>query len=167
MSEKISRRTFIKLSAIGLAAGTAGITGLDIAKLAANSKPGSYYIFDGDVVVKLTDEKNAALANVGGSVLINDETILIRTSQTQFSSVNLVCTHKGCTVEVSMGKLVCPCHGSEFDFTGAVLEGPAKKNLKTYTTVYDADAHTVTINIGGKKEENKTDSTKSDTTKVK
>jgi Rieske Fe-S protein len=41
-----------------------------------------------------------------------------------------VCTHQGCTVAPSGAKLVCPCHGSEFNaLTGAVLQGPAASPL--------------------------------------
>ena len=41
-----------------------------------------------------------------------------------------VCTHMGCAVPGGKGKLVCPCHGSTYDAnTGAVLSGPAPKNL--------------------------------------
>ena len=41
-----------------------------------------------------------------------------------------ICTHQGCTVQASGKKLVCPCHGSQFDaFTGAVINGPAAQAL--------------------------------------
>lgn len=29
-----------------------------------------------------------------------------------------------------MGKHICPCHGSEYDKTGAVLRGPAPRPLE-------------------------------------
>ena len=34
-----------------------------------------------------------------------------------------------------------------YSSTGKVLEGPAKKNLKSYKTTYDAEANTLTINM--------------------
>lgn len=41
------------------------------------------------------------------------------------------CTHLGCVIsDVKGGKLVCPCHGSEFSLKGEALKGPAFKPLK-------------------------------------
>lgn len=40
------------------------------------------------------------------------------------------CTHLGCRIDKAEGKkLVCPCHGSEFNFEGKPLKGPANKSL--------------------------------------
>ena len=135
MSNKISRREFIKKSAIGIVVGGTVLSSLDIAELAAKSNFGKIFRNGNDIVVNLKDTKNSALSNVGGCVYLDDDNILIRTSQTQFAAVNLICTHKGCTVEVNGNKFVCPCHGSEFALDGKVTEGPAKTNLKTYNAV--------------------------------
>ena len=41
-----------------------------------------------------------------------------------------ICTHQGCEVNPDGAKLVCPCHGSEYDArTGKVLQGPAVEPL--------------------------------------
>ena len=45
---------------------------------------------------------------------------------------SLICTHLGCVVAVKGDALHCPCHGSEFAPTGAVLKGPAKLPLPPY-----------------------------------
>jgi Rieske Fe-S protein len=42
------------------------------------------------------------------------------------------CTHQGCQPEPVADRLVCPCHGSEFSFEGAVLQGPAERPLVRY-----------------------------------
>ncbi|RPI18653.1 MAG: ubiquinol-cytochrome c reductase iron-sulfur subunit [Ignavibacteriae bacterium] len=145
MSDKISRRAFLKTSALGVIVGGTALSSLNLTKLMASSKFGRFYMDGSDLVVKLSDTKNAALANINGSVLLDDDNILIRTSETQFTAVNLICTHKGCTVELSGGKFICPCHGSEYTISGQVTEGPAKKDLKVYETTYDADKGTVTV----------------------
>lgn len=44
-------------------------------------------------------------------------------------ALSLVCTHLGCTLSVTPKELSCPCHGSVFDRYGAVLKGPADKDL--------------------------------------
>jgi Rieske Fe-S protein len=50
----------------------------------------------------------------------------------EFSVLSPICTHRGCTVDVQGTRLVCPCHGSTFDRTGAVLEGPADSPLRRF-----------------------------------
>jgi len=40
------------------------------------------------------------------------------------------CTHLGCKInKLEDGKLICPCHGSQFDSYGKVLKGPAAASL--------------------------------------
>ena len=162
MAGKLSRRDFLKKSAVGVVVGAVALSSLDLGKLAAASKNASFKRSGDDIVIKLSDPKNADLAKVGGSVLLDDDNILIRTSQSQFLAVNLICKHKGCTVELQGDKFVCPCHGSEYTLEGKVTTGPAKTNLKTWDTTYDSDKGTVTVKMGAseKKEIN-------DTTKVK
>lgn len=45
------------------------------------------------------------------------------------------CTHRGCQPEPLGDRLACPCHGSEFAFDGAVLQGPAERPLTRYEVV--------------------------------
>ncbi len=39
------------------------------------------------------------------------------------------CPHQGCPVDWKVERFGCPCHGSEFDAEGRVLNGPASKPL--------------------------------------
>lgn len=59
-----------------------------------------------------------------------------------YTAVLMNCTHKGCGLGASQGKLVCGCHGSEFDLAGNVLKGPAKTNLQTFQVTAD-DLHII------------------------
>ncbi|MBA3648976.1 MAG: Rieske (2Fe-2S) protein [Chitinophagales bacterium] len=54
-----------------------------------------------------------------------------------YTAVRLLCTHKGCTLHPAQGKLLCPCHGSEFTVDGAVTKGPAKTDLEKYSVTSD------------------------------
>ena len=44
-----------------------------------------------------------------------------------------VCTHLGCIPQPDQGKwggYFCPCHGSHYDHSGRIRQGPAPKNLE-------------------------------------
>jgi len=150
MANKLSRREFIKKSALGIVVGGTVLSSLDIAAVAANSTLGKFTKRGGDKVINLKDPKNSDLAKVGGGIFLDDEDMLVRVSQTKFVALSLICKHKGCTVELTGNKFVCPCHGSEYAIDGKVTEGPAKKNLDTYETTYDPAKETVTVNMDKK-----------------
>lgn len=42
------------------------------------------------------------------------------------------CSHQGCQPDPVGDRFVCPCHGSEFSRSGAVLQGPAERPLTRY-----------------------------------
>ena len=46
-----------------------------------------------------------------------------------FYAVSATCTHLGCSVNMGEGQFNCPCHGSQFDLSGSVLQGPASTSL--------------------------------------
>ncbi len=105
-----------------------------------------------DLCVDLNDPLNAPLTMVDGALTINapgDRIIAIRTSPTTVQSVSDICTHAGCAVSYdrSVKALLCPCHGSRFSLTGAVLRGPAARSLKKYVTELDAGTNVVTIRL--------------------
>lgn len=50
----------------------------------------------------------------------------------QVTAVLTLCTHQGCTAAPQGPRIVCPCHGSEYAPDGAVLQGPAERNLLRY-----------------------------------
>ena len=73
---------------------------------------------------------------------------IIRRSATTYTTLKLVCTHMACagtSLEQLVAKIQCQCHGSEYDFDGHVIHGPATIDLTSYTTVYDAATKKVTI----------------------
>ena len=50
----------------------------------------------------------------------------------QLHVVSAVCTHLACIVSWNEAERTwdCPCHGSRFDISGTIIEGPALSNLK-------------------------------------
>lgn len=63
-----------------------------------------------------------------------------RDADGEWGAVLASCTHRGCQPEPFDGRLVCPCHGSEFSLDGRVLEGPAERSLIRYAVTTEGDA---------------------------
>jgi nitrite reductase/ring-hydroxylating ferredoxin subunit len=147
MPDKITRRDFIKRTALGIVVGGTFISNLEIDKIFGKTKLLRFPGYSDDIIVKLSDPQNSSLSQVNGYINLDDEDVLVRLSQTKFLAVNLICRHKGCTVDVTDNKFVCPCHGSEYDLDGTVTNGPAKANLITYETNYDPDKGIVTVKM--------------------
>ncbi|MGA5185806.1 Rieske (2Fe-2S) protein [Streptomyces griseoincarnatus] len=90
------------------------------------------------------DNRSAALAGpvelgpesevaAGGAKLYRGHNVVVsRGEDGSLTAYNTVCTHAGCPINKLDGtRLVCPCHGSEFDVTtGKVLREPAVAPLK-------------------------------------
>jgi cytochrome b6-f complex iron-sulfur subunit len=57
----------------------------------------------------------------------------------EVTALLMKCTHQGCEVNPNPYSLVCPCHGSEFDTKGKVLNPPADEPLTAYPVTMDAD----------------------------
>lgn len=64
-----------------------------------------------------------------GALVVKDKVVLKRTSDTEVLAFTAVCTHTGCTVGTSGDGLLCPCHGSAYDASGKVTNGPAAEDL--------------------------------------
>jgi Rieske Fe-S protein len=152
MSGKITRRDFLVKSALGVVAGGAVLSSINLEAFAkAPGAKGVAKKSGDDFVVKLSD--NATLDKVGGSIKVNDELMLIRKSEIEFLAVRTICSHKGCDVDLDGNKFICPCHGSEYTLEGKVTQGPAKQDLKTFETVFDSEKGTVTIKMPVKSEQ--------------
>jgi cytochrome b6-f complex iron-sulfur subunit len=71
---------------------------------------------------------SAALVSALGGVFL-----VARTGPSTFSVLAGVCTHMACTITgFQGGTYVCPCHGSQFNTSGAVLSGPAPFPLQQF-----------------------------------
>jgi cytochrome b6-f complex iron-sulfur subunit len=98
--------------------------------------------------IDLADPSNADLVNAGGAMLIDtegDTVMVIRMDATTVIAVSAICTHAGCSLDFDAARerLTCPCHGSEFDETGRVTNGPARTPLKVYTATLANNTITV------------------------
>lgn len=112
-----SRRTVLRSAALtpvaglGLGACSPGDDG------AAPARPTAPVDLGADAEVG----KGAVELHGDGNVVVS------RAEDGSLRAFSTVCTHAGCAIKKLEGtKLVCPCHGSEFDArTGEVLHAPA------------------------------------------
>lgn len=71
--------------------------------------------------------------------------MVFKTGEDSYEAYSLECTHKGVKVEYVNNRFECPAHGSIFDNNGKVVKGPAKRDLKHYST--DKTATTIKIKV--------------------
>jgi len=130
------------------------LQGLGIAALAACGTPtqpsGTAAACGANLCLDLTDPTNKDLTVAGGALIVdagNDTIMVVRVSDTQVAAVSAICTHDACEnlYTPSAMRFDCPCHGSQFSLTGAVLRGPARRALRTYTATLTDTTITITL----------------------
>src|SRR3954469_25499865 len=97
----------------------------------------------------VTIDAASPLATVGGAATVTVSTgtyLVARTSQSAVTAVTSVCTHEGCAVSGFANSLyVCPCHGSEFNTSGAVVQGPASSPLRQFPSTLANNVATISV----------------------
>ena len=68
------------------------------------------------------------------SAFVRGKFYLARLDDGGFLAMSRSCTHLNCTVPwvAKENKFICPCHSSEFDITGDVINPPAPRALNLY-----------------------------------
>jgi len=68
------------------------------------------------------------------SAFVRGKFYLARLEDGVFLAMSRTCTHLSCTVPWVSGenKFICPCHSSEFDIRGEVINPPAPRALDLY-----------------------------------
>ena len=88
-----------------------------------------------------------ALKQDPSAIRISEYNLIVTHNSGQYQAFDDTCPHAGCSVnQITSDQLVCPCHGSRFDYNGKVEMGPATKNL-TSKTVTVVDENTLEIEI--------------------
>lgn len=97
------------------------------------------------ITINLTASAYSDLGEIGGYAY-KDDIIIFRTADNTYLALSKKCTHQGCNVTYnhSDGNVPCPCHGSVFNTSGAVLNGPASTALKRYNVKKDGNTLTLT-----------------------
>ncbi|QJR37003.1 ubiquinol-cytochrome c reductase iron-sulfur subunit [Gemmatimonas groenlandica] len=100
--------------------------------------PPDAVVLSSDAIYVRVDRIPALSAADSAVVLLAARIIVIRTGPATFRALSAECPHAGCGVSVvDRPRLICPCHGSEFDFTGQRLAGPAATGLVLLQSEYD------------------------------
>ena len=75
------------------------------------------------------------------SAFVRGKFYLARLEDGGFLAMSRRCTHLNCTVPwvEKEGRFICPCHASEFDITGAVINPPAPRALDLYPVTIEND----------------------------
>ncbi|MBV9209511.1 MAG: FAD-dependent oxidoreductase [Acidobacteria bacterium] len=82
------------------------------------------------------EEKLPELAEGEGRVVESDgEKVAVCKVSGATHTVSAICTHMSCVVDWNNAEKSwdCPCHGSRFNYDGAVIQGPANKDLERKT----------------------------------
>ena len=110
--------------------------GLKAAETLVDNFPGGVFFVP---LAPITDGALVALDDVpvGGAVSATaadgSPVIIAQPTAGEVVGFSAVCTHLGCTVRPDDDRLVCPCHGSEFEtLTGRNVAGPAPRPLDPF-----------------------------------
>ena len=152
----LSRRSFVRTFALLSAASWLGgneLKSLLVAEVSAQSStlPGIFRINLDNFPTTLANNVGSVRLAVTGMPTTFAQIIISRLESNQFFAVTSRCTHEGQTVSamnLTTRRLVCPTHGSQFQPSGALINGPATQPLTSYTTAFDGNK-TVSIQIPG------------------
>ena len=149
--KRYERREFIKI--LSIAAASCASTCL----YACSESTSSPVTLTGKKIeVRLED--NTTLLTVGGSVRktfseVNNgrPVLIVRTSETSFRTMTMICTHQGTTINNPSDnkKVICPNHGAQFSIAdgnfGKNIGGQSTADLQTFETTFNPTNNTLTI----------------------
>lgn len=145
----MNRRTFIKsscLACLGGALAAGALPGCSSTYYAAVTLDGRQLVVKKSEFLQVIKEETALRPFV---VLKHGEVefpiAVYRFDEDDFAALYLQCTHQGCEVRPQTVLLACPCHGSEYDRQGKVLEGPAERDLKRFPVKTDHENIYITL----------------------
>ena len=126
----LSRRTFFKGTLAAASLLVVGVWDKMVKTEVGSNKKG---------IIRIPFNRNKKVFLANDFIVVND------VNQTKVFSSH--CTHLGCAIhEFKEGKLVCPCHGSEFSLNGEAMKGPAYKPLERMDFEFDDSKEFLIIN---------------------
>lgn len=132
-----SRREFV-------AATSAALATLAGAACGGGSEPTAPGSADVRIALPAVGETAGVAPRAGASSGI----AVTRLTDTSVVAVSRTCTHQGCTVGLPatpLANMLCPCHGSVYTVSGAVVSGPAPRALPAFPARIDGTDVVVTV----------------------
>ncbi len=132
----MDRRAFIQRTCLACGA-VAIMPGMLVSCASARAATGT---LDGDDLVVpfsafLNEKGSPRPYLLVSNAQLNQPIAVFRSPEGSYRAVLMRCTHRGADLQVVGERLECAAHGSLFDSTGAVLEGPASSPLRTFPVV--------------------------------
>ncbi|OYX22993.1 MAG: hypothetical protein B7Z16_03405 [Algoriphagus sp. 32-45-6] len=151
-----SRRKFIEKAGISLVLGSLGASFFTSCSGTEDADPtnpvnnppanSSSGIVISGTTITIDLATQTQLRNSGSWLLVENVRTLVANVNGSFVALTSVCTHSGCfnNWRFSNNRFTCTCHGSVFDPSGAVLNGPANAPLTQYTAQVSGNTLTIT-----------------------
>jgi cytochrome b6-f complex iron-sulfur subunit len=99
--------------------------------------------------ITLTIDGSSPLNASGSGALINASGrnfLVSRSGASGFTALTAVCTHEQCNVTHYQNQVFeCPCHGSQYSTSGAVIKGPANRSLQSFPTSFNNNVLTISV----------------------
>lgn len=139
---ELTRRNVLTAGALGVAgiavAGCSSDSGAAQGSGAGEPQPSTSPAKPGQSLIPVADVPD------GGGVIVDVASTAVVITQPEagtYVGLSAVCPHQGCLCNaVENGKIICPCHGSQFSITdGAVVQGPATTGLEPVPVEVDGD----------------------------
>ncbi|MBF0427483.1 MAG: ubiquinol-cytochrome c reductase iron-sulfur subunit [Magnetococcales bacterium] len=94
-------------------------------------------------ILRRTDDQIAAAKKGDAETLPDPAKDAERVQNPEILVVLALCSHLGCVPQPigtgNFGGFLCPCHGSHYDTSGRIRQGPAPKNLPVPFYTFKAD----------------------------
>ena len=136
-----TRRDFMTHLAGGLVTLSVAGTWTAARALAAEARPAT-------ALATLKIDEYQQLQQVGGNVVLKKtpvgDLLIVRSGESEYSAMSVVCPHLQCNVKVKSPALIqCPCHQSGYKLDGTYISGPAKSGLRRFPLTVDGGEITV------------------------
>jgi Rieske Fe-S protein len=132
----MDRREFIKntcTACIGLGAAATALQSCTATKYISGKIEGDQLI----VPLKEFIKGNSNKISYHAYIVLRPEILqypicVYRFNETMYAALWMRCTHQGVELTAAGERLQCPAHGSEFDSSGKLKQGPADENLRAF-----------------------------------